>query len=40
MKTIDINAKEWFDNTSSGYGNLLKKYDPIAFEVGYQDWKR
>lgn len=22
------------------YGTALRKYDPIAFEVGYQDWKR
>ena len=21
------------------YGRLLRKYDPIAFEVGYQEWK-
>lgn len=27
-------------NRSSGYGNLLKKYDPIAFQVGYYEWKR
>lgn len=22
------------------YGNLLQKYDPIAFEVGFNEWKR
>lgn len=22
------------------YGTALRKYDPIAFEVGYQEWKR
>lgn len=22
------------------YGKLLRKYDPIAFEVGFNDWKR
>lgn len=22
------------------YGYLLRKYDPIAFEVGYNEWRR
>lgn len=22
------------------YGYLLRKYDPIAFEVGFNEWKR
>ena len=22
------------------YGDELRKYDPIAFEVGYNEWKR
>lgn len=21
------------------YGNMLKRYDPIAFEVAYREWK-
>lgn len=24
----------------SKYGDWLRRYDPIAFEVGFQDWKR
>lgn len=27
-------------NRSSGYGNLIKKYDPIAFQVGFKEWIR
>ena len=22
------------------YGVMLKRYDPIAFEVGYNEWKK
>ena len=22
------------------YGSFIRRYDPIAFEVGYSDWKR
>ena len=22
------------------YGDMLKRYDPIAFEVGYNEWKK
>jgi hypothetical protein len=23
----------------ASYGNILRKHDPIAFEVGFNDWK-
>lgn len=26
--------------TMKRYGRALRKYDPIGFEVGYQEWKR
>lgn len=25
---------------SGKYGTMLRKHDPIAFEVGYNDWER
>lgn len=25
---------------SGKYGMLVRKYDPIGFEVGYNEWKR
>jgi len=31
--------REWYAKDGL-YGEAMKKYDPIAFEVGYRDWKR
>lgn len=27
-------------DTCTKYGTWLRKHDPIAFQVGYQEWKR
>jgi len=28
-----------YDMWANTYGKALRKYDPIAFQVGYNDWK-
>lgn len=27
-------------NPEKGYGNMLRKHDPISFNVGYNEWLR
>lgn len=41
-----LSMEEWIiggkDRYTGGdnYGVMLKRYDPIAFEVGYNEWKK
>lgn len=35
-----IGGKERKRSYPNNYGNALKRYDPIAFNVAYQEWKR
>lgn len=31
--------REWYCNVGK-YGTCLRKYDPVAFEVGYREWEQ
>ncbi len=33
-------TKIWFYLARNKYGYMLRKYDSIAFNVGYNEWKR
>lgn len=34
-----IGGKNIFHDNRCKYGSYLRKHDPIAFEVGYREWK-
>ena len=35
-----LSREEWIIGGRDNYGVMLKRYDPIAFEVGYNEWKK
>lgn len=35
-----IGGKNRAQKYSNRYGEALRRFDPIGFRVGYQDWKR
>lgn len=37
LTTKSTRVRNALDRAS--YGSILRKYDPIAFEVGFNDWK-
>ena len=40
---LSLSSAEWIiggkdRSCSRYYGRMLRKYDPVAFEVGYKEW--